>query len=36
MRERQVEERRNAAVKKKQDEINSIFFKRELRTLKDR
>lgn len=36
MRERQVEDRRNQALKKKQDEINNIFFKKELRTMKDK
>ena len=36
MREQQIVDRRNQAIKKKQDEINNIFFKKELRSMKDK
>lgn len=36
MREQQIVDRRNQALKKKQDEINNIFFKKELRSMKDK
>ena len=36
MREQQIIDKRNQALKKKQDEINKIFFKKELRSMKDK
>ena len=35
MRERELRNKRDENLKRKQDELNKIFFKRELRTMKD-
>ena len=36
MRERELKYKRDQNLKMKQDELNKIFFKRELRTMKDK